>query len=127
MLPHVEHEERDEAEGEVALLVVQLHDDGAGTDRVPGQHGPAGPLHAGGDGREVLLERLDAAEVVLEGREELAGGLAPSGERFSQKTVWLTWPPRLKARFLEWRFTAARSPDSRASASFSSAVLAPVT
>ncbi len=56
-----------------------------------------------------------------------SGWPPPSGERLFQKTVWLVWPPRLNARFFSCRFTAALSPDSRASASFSSAVLAPVT
>ena len=51
----------------------------------------------------------------------------PSGERFCQKTEWLTWPPRLNARFFSCRFTAAKSSAARAAASFSSAVFAPVT
>ncbi len=59
---------------------------------------------------------------------DLAGGLAAAlGERLVQKAEWLTWPPRLNARFFSWRLIAAKSPDSRASASFSRAVFAPVT
>ncbi len=51
----------------------------------------------------------------------------PSGLRLVQKIEWLTWPPRWKARSFENWFTLLKSPDSRASASFSRAVFAPAT
>ena len=51
----------------------------------------------------------------------------PSGERFFQKIEWFVWPPRLKARSFDSWFTEPKSPASRAAASFSRAVFAPLT
>ena len=51
----------------------------------------------------------------------------PSGERFFQNTEWLMWPPVWNARSLERRLMLAKSPFSRASASWASALLAPAT
>src|SRR5690606_23388955 len=56
-----------------------------------------------------------------------SGSPPPSGERLFQKIVWLMCPPRLNARFFSYRFTAARSPASRAAASLSRAAFAPST
>ncbi len=56
-----------------------------------------------------------------------SGSPPPSGERLFQNTVWLMWPPRLKARFFSARFTAARSPLSRDSSRVSRALFAPST
>ncbi len=42
MLPHVEEQQRREADGDVALLIVELDDDQTLSDRVPREDGPAG-------------------------------------------------------------------------------------
>ncbi len=55
------------------------------------------------------------------------GASPPSGERFVQNTEWFTWPARLKVRSFVSLLMFARFPLSRASASWSSAVFAPVT
>ena len=44
MLPHVEEQQRREADGDVALLIVELDDDQTLSDRVPREDGPAGAL-----------------------------------------------------------------------------------
>ena len=56
-----------------------------------------------------------------------SGRSPPSGDMFCQKTEWLVCPPRLNARFFSSIGTVPKSPESRAAASFSSAVLAPST
>ncbi len=51
----------------------------------------------------------------------------PSGDMFGQNTEWLMCPPRLKARFFSSPATVSKELASRASSSFSNAVLRPLT
>src|SRR5690348_2553859 len=62
VLPHVELQDRGGGLRRVPLLVVQLLDDQALTDRVPGEDAPAGTLKAQGRGGEVRLELVERAE-----------------------------------------------------------------
>ena len=54
-------------------------------------------------------------------------GAEPLGAMFFQNTEWFTWPARLNARSFSSLLMAPKSALSRASASLSSAVLAPST
>src|SRR5699024_9235521 len=75
VLPHVQHEQRVRAEGNVALLVVELLDDQALTEHVPGEDRPAGTLNGGGRAVEVRAEGVEGAELVVDRGAQLALGL----------------------------------------------------
>src|SRR5690554_4213584 len=79
VLPHVEHDDRHEAERDVRLLVVELDDDELLAHRVPREDRPARALDAQRVGREVLLEGLEGAEELVDRRSQLADGLAALG------------------------------------------------
>jgi len=87
VLPDVEQDDRGQAEGEVALLVVELDGDELGADGVPGEDGPARALDAGGDGGELLLEGVEGAEVLVDRGADLAGGprRRPRGRGWSRR------------------------------------------
>ena len=74
MLPHVDHEQRDGGDGDVALLVGELQGDQALADGVPREDRPARALQAQGRGRELRLELLEGAEELVDGGGELALG-----------------------------------------------------
>src|SRR6478609_657411 len=76
VLPHVELEQRDLTDGDVALLVEQLHDVRSLGNGVPREDRPAGALDRVGVGVEVGLELLEAAEVLGDGSSDLAVRLA---------------------------------------------------
>ena len=65
VLPHVQHQQRDLARGEVALVVVQLLDDQLLAERVVGEDRPAGALDPERAGGEVLAERVERAEELV--------------------------------------------------------------
>src|SRR5690625_2829751 len=75
VLPHVQHEQWVRTEGNVALLVVELLDDQALTEHVPGEDGPAGTLDGGGRAVEVRAEGVEGAELVVDRGAQLALGL----------------------------------------------------
>src|SRR5262245_32035432 len=62
-------------------MVVDLLDDESTAERFPRQRSPTGALHGRGCGRQLLPERLEAAEVALERRGELALRLAVAVRR----------------------------------------------
>ena len=66
MLPHIELQDGDQGDGDVALLIVELLDDEALADGVPGQDGPAGALDGEGYVLEVGAEAVEGAEVVID-------------------------------------------------------------
>ncbi len=89
MLPGVEGEQRGGALADVAVVVVDLLDDQAAAERLPGEDAPAGALDADGGGGELLLEGLEAAEVLLDGVGEGAVGAvaAVRGEVLPEERV----------------------------------------
>ena len=76
MLPHVQHQQRRDVDGDIALLVGELLDDQPLTDVVVAQDGPAGTLQRGGRSVEVRLELVERAELCGDGVAQLALGLA---------------------------------------------------
>ena len=76
MLPHVDLEERDSTDRNVALLVEELEDDEPASHGVVGEHRPARALDAQRCGGEMLLERLEGAEGVPDRLRQLALGFA---------------------------------------------------
>src|SRR5690606_31960389 len=74
VLPGVEDEQRDAAPADVAVVVVDLLHDQAPPEWLPGQDAPAGALDGGGGDGELLPERLEAAEVLVDGVGERAVG-----------------------------------------------------
>ncbi|GAA1097687.1 hypothetical protein GCM10009663_45750 [Kitasatospora arboriphila] len=64
MLPGVEGEQRGGALADVAVVVVDLLDDQAPAERLPGEDAPAAALDADGGGGQLLAEGLEGAEVL---------------------------------------------------------------
>ena len=75
MLPHVELRDGDQRGRDVALLVVQLHDDQLLAQGVPGGDRPAGALDAERRGLELGPVGVERTEVVVDGGLEVSGGL----------------------------------------------------
>lgn len=116
------------ADGEVALVVVELLDDEPLAERVPGQDRPAGSLDAERRRGEVRPQGVEGPEVLVDRCGDVARRrVPPSGERLRQKTVWFTCPARWKARFFWSRFTVPYASSARGSARCWIAVLAPLT
>ena len=116
VLPHIQLQNGDQRNGDVALLIVELLDDEALADGVPCEDCPAGALNGQCNVGEVLTELVEGAEELVDCRCQLAGGLvATLGDRLFQKMEWLVWPPRLNARSLESLETLPYAPFSRAS------------
>ncbi len=74
MLPRVDDEQRHAALADVALVVVDLLDEEALAERLPRQRAPTRALHGRGRLRELLLERVERAEVLVDRGRELAVG-----------------------------------------------------
>ena len=75
MLPHVQLQNGDQCNGDVALLVVKLLDDEALANGVPCEDCPAGALNGQCNVGEVLTELVEGAEELVDCRCQLAGGL----------------------------------------------------
>lgn len=75
VLPHVDLEQRDDAQRHVGLLVVQLEGQQAVAQAVVAQHGPARALQAVGRRGELRAELVERTELVVDRLRELAGGL----------------------------------------------------
>src|SRR4029453_17970204 len=72
VLPHVQHEQRGGANGDVALLIVELLDDEVATDGLVRQEGPTGTLQTQCGSRELGTESVKRTESVLDGGCEFA-------------------------------------------------------
>src|SRR5690606_40905581 len=81
VLPHVELQDRRDAERGVALLVVELVHEQARAYRVPREHGPAGALEAVRRGAEVRDELVERAEELVDRGRELADRLVAAVRR----------------------------------------------
>jgi hypothetical protein len=81
-------------------VVVDLLHDQPLAERFPGQDAPAGALDGrGGDG-ELLLERLESAEVFVDGggQRTLGAVAAVGGQVLPEDRVQDVWPERLNAK-----------------------------
>src|SRR5581483_1501887 len=81
VLPHVDLQQRDDAQRHVGLLVVELERQQLVAEAVVPQHRPARPLQAVGGGGELRLERVERAECVVERRGEIARRLVATLRR----------------------------------------------
>src|SRR5207248_9333080 len=72
VLPGVDDEERYTALADVALVVVDLLDEEALAERLPRQRAPPRALHRGRRLGELLLERVERAEVLVDRSRERA-------------------------------------------------------
>jgi hypothetical protein len=128
VLPHIEHEQRDRPDGNVALLVVELLDDDVSAERLVGENRPAGALEADGGGVEVAAEALEGTEGVVECGCQLTGReiAAVRGEVLPEDRV-VGVAAEVEGEVLGSFGMFPNSPFSRASASCASASLAPLT
>ena len=76
MLPHVDHEQRDDPRGDVRLLVEELEDHEPAGDRVVGEHRPPRSLDAGRRRGEVRDEGVEGSEGVVDRPGQFARGPA---------------------------------------------------
>ena len=74
MLPHIQHEQRNGCNGDVALLIGQLVGHEALAQGVPCENGPAGALQAEGCSGELCLELLEGTEELVDGVGQIAFG-----------------------------------------------------
>ena len=75
MLPHIQLQNGDQCNRDVALLIVKLLDDEALADGVPREDCPAGALDAQCNAGEVLAELVEGAEELVDCCGQLAGRL----------------------------------------------------
>ena len=75
MLPHIELQNGNQCNRDVALLVVQLLNDEALAHGVPGENSPAGALNGESNVGEVLTELVEGTEELVDSRCKLTGGL----------------------------------------------------
>ena len=75
MLPHIQLQNGDQCNGDVALLIVELLDNEALADGVPREDCPAGALDAQCNAGEVLAELVEGAEELVDCCCQLASGL----------------------------------------------------
>ena len=75
MLPHVEHQQRNDPEREIGLVVIYLEDQQLVAKGVPAEHRPTGALHSGRGRVELATELVERPERVVDGGGELAGRL----------------------------------------------------
>ena len=70
VFPDVERQEDRERGAPVHVVLLDLHDERPVRHPAPAQHGPAGALGAHGRLGEFLLEPLEAAELLVDGRPQ---------------------------------------------------------
>ena len=141
VLPHVDLQQRDDAQRDVGLLVVQLEGQQPVAEAVVTQDRPARSLQSVGGRAELSLELVERSELLVDRGGEVTGRLVAAVKAvdqalarlelrvasFCQKMLWLTWPPKWKARFFSFKKIEPWSPLARASSSFATASLRPLT
>src|ERR1700737_5311322 len=75
VLPHVEDQQRHDAEREIGLMVVNLEYQKLLAKAVPAERRPARPLHRCGSRGELTAELVERSEAVAQGRPRLTGGV----------------------------------------------------
>src|ERR1700687_2137503 len=81
VFPHVEQQQRNDAQGEVGLVVVHLEYQELVAQRVPAECSPPRSLHGGRGCVELRTKRVERSERVIDGRSEFTGGLVTTVRR----------------------------------------------
>src|SRR5271166_6596012 len=81
VLPHVDLQQRNDAERDVGLLVIELEGQQSTAEAVVAEYRPARPLEAVGRGAELSLELVERTERVVNGGCEIAGGFVTTVRR----------------------------------------------
>src|ERR1700738_5188541 len=127
VLPRVENEERNPALGEVGLVVVDLGRQKALAERFPDEGQPDPMIVPAPSFICFFSFSKPPKSASIAAASSPCGRPPPFGVRFCQKRECRTWPERWKARDFSRAARRVKSSFWRASSSFSSAVLAPLT